>query len=125
MHNGTQKNWVIIKGSHLLWSKNKIQIDDDKQIEQRRRFDGWINVMNIWDITRWKGTPKKNKRNNENKDKHSFAVNIAGTSRAQVWTTTSLQQRDEWVAEIKSHYKHLTSRLDEEYLKEKRYSFSF
>lgn len=111
MLNGKRKQWVIIKGSHLLWSKRKRHIEDDKQIEQRRRFDGWINVMNIGSITKWKGKQKGN---------HSFAVIIAGSSKAYVWTTTCMKQRDDWVTEIKSHYQHLMRRLDEKtYLKKK------
>lgn len=73
-------------------------------IENRTQFENWMSIMNIGAIKRLKGKLLA----------ASFAVVIAGTSKAYVWKAESVQLRDEWVTELRSHQKVLMSMLDQQ-----------
>ena len=103
MLNGTHKRWVIIKGSHLLWAKKERNIGDDKLGKQRRRFENWMSVLNMGSIKKLKGNSKD-----------SFAVTIAGTTKAYIWKAASTELRDDWVIEIQEHQKRVLSMLNEQ-----------
>ena len=110
---GAQKMWVVIKGSHLLWSKKEIKIEDDKSFKERRQFENWMSVLNMKGIRKLKG-----------KFDNSFAVVIAGTTKAYMWKAANKDQRDDWVEEIKAHRRHVMSMLDEKKYIIKKYIVS-
>lgn len=107
--NRTHRKWVVISGSHLLWSKREKQIGDDKLKTQRRRFESWMSVLNIGGIKKLKG-----------KQSLSFAVVIAGSTKAYLFKAATVELRDDWVMEIEAHRRHLMSMLDEEQFSKKK-----
>merc|ERR1719334_2639055 len=81
---GKHRRWVVLKGSHLLWSPRQPKITDDRQIEQRKRFKNWVNVMNIQKIIPLKG-----------QDADSFCV-LVGVKRSKyVWKAENMSKRDD------------------------------
>lgn len=90
----------------MLWSvtERNIFFGDETVLENRKRFENWISIMNIGGVKRLKGKHLQS----------SFAVVISGGERAYVWKAATSQRRDEWIAKIKSHQKVLMSLLDEQ-----------
>lgn len=89
------KYWVVVCGSHLLWSKKKKQIDDDREIEQRRRFDDWISLLRISEIKKL------------GKQSSQFVIFVGAKRKKMVWTAQSKADRDDWEMEIEHHIHHL------------------
>ena len=50
MGNGYQKRWVIVRGSHLLWSDIQRDTDNPKSATERKKFNNSVNLMAIKDI---------------------------------------------------------------------------
>ena len=42
-----QKRWCVVKGAHLLWSAKQRSITNDADRNQRKKFNGSINLMQV------------------------------------------------------------------------------
>ena len=94
----------MLKGSHLLWSKKKRKIGNDKLIRQREKFEDWVNVMNIRRIKQSKGNGTS-----------SFSI-VVGQKIKYVWKAESVSKREDWVMELEGRQSFLSGLLDDSFL---------
>jgi len=97
-----QRRWVVVKGSHMLWSDKQRTIHDPKSKKQRDQFNNYINIMSIRDIL-----PVKTKSAN----KFSF-VTGAGKQKMYIWKAASTEDRDHWVKGLRMHQDHVKSMIN-------------
>lgn len=93
-----QRRWVVVRGSHILWSDKQRTIDDAKDPQQRKQFNNWVNIMHISDIQAI--TKGKTQR------KFQFVVERSrdhGKRREYVWRCSSEQDRAFWVEGLLQH----------------------
>merc|ERR1711879_579946 len=97
-----QKRWVVVKGSHMLWSDKQRYIHDIKSKAERDEFNNHINILSIQEIK-----PVRTKSAN----KFSFTTG-AGKRKEYVWKTKSTEERDYWVRGLKKHQDHCKSMIN-------------
>jgi len=103
-----QKRWVVLLGSHLLWTDRQKPIGDAKDHAVRKRFGHSLNIMNITGIEAV--TAGKTQR------KFKFVVGQAqnmkrAKQREYVWKCATQKDRDFWVQGLKQHQEHMKSLL--------------
>eukprot|EP00483_Globobulimina_turgida_P005264 UN05274 len=98
-----QKRWVIVKGSHLLWSDIQRDIKNVKDVNERKKFNNSLNIMSITEIRVVK----------KGKTERKFAFNVGSTKQKNeyVWRCATKSDRDFWVKSLKKHVAHVKSLL--------------
>ena len=101
---GYQKRWVIVRGSHLLWSDIQRDIDNPKSMKERKKWNNSINIMSIKDIQ--PVTKGKTQR------KFTLIVGTSGIKNKKkeyLWKCATKEDRDYWVMGLKKHINHMKS----------------
>eukprot|EP00483_Globobulimina_turgida_P009205 UN09224 len=97
------KRWVIVKGSHLLWSDIQREIKNVKDAKQRKKFNKSINIMSITEI----------RAVTKGKTQRKFAFNVGSKKKKKeyVWRCATKSDRDFWVKSLAKHVAHVKSVL--------------
>jgi len=104
MARGYQRRWVIVRGSHLLWSDIQRDIKNPKDAKERRKFNNSINIMSIKDIQ--PVTKGKTQR------KFTLIVGTSGIKNKRkeyLWKCATKEDRDFWVKGLQKHINHMKS----------------
>jgi len=95
-----QKRWVVVKGSHLLWSDRQRTIEDPTKPEQRKLFNGFLNMIVIQEIEPL-----------ETKSGKKFVLHARDSKRSgkriYEWKAPSTSDRDYWVSGLIAHKNNL------------------
>ena len=89
---GWQRRWVIVRGSHLLWSDIQRDIKNPKNAKERKKFNNSINIMSIKDVS--PVTKSKSQR------KFTLIVGTSGIknkNKEYLWKCATTEDRDYWV----------------------------
>jgi len=99
-----QKRWVIVKDSHLLWSDKQRVIKNASNPDERKPFNGFLNIVVIQEI-----------KSVDSKSGTKFVV-VARTKRGDMrtyeWKAGSQADRNFWVAGLNAHKDHAQMMLN-------------
>eukprot|EP00484_Ammonia_sp_Unknown_P020859 CAMPEP_0197027810 /NCGR_PEP_ID=MMETSP1384-20130603/7683_1 /TAXON_ID=29189 /ORGANISM="Ammonia sp." /LENGTH=465 /DNA_ID=CAMNT_0042456723 /DNA_START=20 /DNA_END=1417 /DNA_ORIENTATION=+ len=99
-----QKRWVLVKGSHFLWSDIQRDIKDPKSLAERKKWNNSISLLSVREV----------KAVSKGKTQRKFTV-VVGTSgmknkrKEYMWKCATKADRDFWVAGLNQHINHFKS----------------
>jgi len=101
MTSSWRKRWVIIKGTHLLWSATKKEIANPKDRRQRNEFGKSFDILSISNIQK----VSSSKSSASESRKFSFYACCVG--KTHVWKCKTSEDRDSWVDGLLKHQEHM------------------
>ena len=93
------KRWVMLKDSYLLWSDRQISVQNGVTAEEKRRWNGFLNLHKIESV-----------KAVDDKQQRSFSLTIKKMKREYVWRASSTEIRDKWVGNLQERIE-FTKRL--------------
>lgn len=93
-----QRRWVVVKGSHMLWSDRQLPLTNPRDKQERDKFSGSVSVMNIAKVALVvKG-----------KTQRKFKVVLGRQTKRKrrtdyVWKCATPGDRNHWVEGIRKH----------------------
>eukprot|EP01084_Bolivina_argentea_P156664 273029_1 len=93
-----QRRWVVVKGSHFLWSDIQRDINDAKNIKERKKFNNSISLMSVTEI----------KSVTKGKTQRKFTLNVGASKKRKeyLWKCATKTDREYWVKGLKKHIAH-------------------
>ncbi|ETO26529.1 hypothetical protein RFI_10609 [Reticulomyxa filosa] len=89
-----QKRWLVVRPTHLLWSKKVEEIDNPLDVKERRKFQNCVPLLQVNEV----------KKVNSTKGRKFSVVTVA---RVYAFRAPSKEERDQWVAGLNAHLQAL------------------
>ena len=98
-----EERYIIVKGAHILWNDTKIEIDDDRDRNQRRKFRNEYNLLSVEKI-----------ESIDSRSQQKFKFQIGTNVRSKktlvfIWKSDNKKSRDKWVESLQQKKELLTA----------------
>jgi len=98
------KRWVMVKGTHFLWSDKQRTIRNPKDAKERAKFQGSLSLMMITSVE-----PVVKKSKSQRKFIVTARQGSTSKSKEYVFRAASKTDRDFWVTSLNVHINHVKS----------------
>ena len=98
-----EERYIIVKGAHILWNDTKIEIDDDRDRNQRRKFRNEYNLLSV---------EKIESIDSRSQQKFKFQIGTSVRSKKTlvfIWKSDNKKSRDKWVESLQQKKELLTA----------------